>query len=125
MNTENNQEQALNKTTVSSSLDILHASIWNETPSLIYEDEFEQFDEGSGLRLTHKQVIPEPPMLNDILKWHSLNGRNKYSHFEVIKGEGNFCIYEGEELERIIWDLSKPCLKDQSNELIDWLAELI
>ena len=27
---------------------------------------------------------------NDVLKWHLLNGRDKYSNFEVLKGEAYF-----------------------------------
>jgi hypothetical protein len=64
-------------------------------------------------------------MLNDVLKWHSSNGRDKYSHFEVSKGEAYFSIYDGEETESLVWDLSKPFLKDQSNELLEWLADLL
>ena len=64
-------------------------------------------------------------MLNDVLKWHSSNGRDKYSHFEISKGEAYFSIYDGEETESIIWDLSKPYLKDQSKELLEWLADLL
>ena len=64
-------------------------------------------------------------MLNDVLKWHSLNGRDKYSHFEVSKGEAYFSIYDGEETESIVWDLSKSNLKDQSKDLIDFLSELL
>ena len=64
-------------------------------------------------------------MLNDVLIWHSSNGRDKYSHFEVSKTEAYFCIYDGEEKESIIWDLSKPYLKDQSEDLINFLTELL
>jgi hypothetical protein len=64
-------------------------------------------------------------MLNDVLKWHSSNGRDKYSHFEISKGEAYFSIYDGEETESLVWDLSKPFLKDQSNELLEWLADLL
>jgi len=106
-------------------LDKVCGSIWNEIPSLVYDDEFEQYDEASGFRLTHKTKIPEPPALNDVLKWHSSNGRDKYSHFEVSKGEAYFSIYDGEESDSIVWDLSKLHLHEQSNELIEWLADLV
>lgn len=69
-------------------------------------------------------IFGKDPMLNDVLLWHSSSGINKYSHFEVSKGEAYFSIYEGEESESIIWDLSKPYLKDQSYELIEWLSTL-
>ena len=123
LNTENNP--SLRQSDVSRSpLDKICGSIWNETPSLIYDDEFDQYDESSGIRLTHKTKIPEPPKLNDVLKWHSSNGRDKYSHFEVSKGEAYFSIYDGEEIDSIVWDLSKIYLHEQSNELIEWLAAL-
>lgn len=106
-------------------LDKVCGSIYREIPLLVYDDEFEQFDEGSGLRLTHKSLGCEPPKLNDVLKWHSSNGRDKYSHFEVLKGEAYFSIYDGEESDSIVWDLSKVFLHEQSNELIEWLAGLV
>lgn len=120
----NNLEQNPQSCQTRSLLDKVCGSIYNEIPSLVYDDEFEQFDEGSGFRLVHKTVVPEPPKLNDVLKWHS-NGRDKYSHFEVSKGEGYFSIYDGEESYSIVWDLSKVFLHEQSNELIEWLAELV
>ena len=114
------------QTNVSRSLlDKVCGSIYNEIPSLVYDDEFEQYDEGSGFRITEKTVGCEPPKLNDVLKWHSSNGRDKHSHFEVSKGEAYFSIYDGEESESIIWDLSKVHLHEQSNELIEWLAYLV
>jgi hypothetical protein len=106
-------------------LDNICGSIYNEIHSLVYDDEFEQYDEASGFRITKKTVACEPPKLNDVLKWHSSNGRDKYSHFEVSKGEAYFLIYNGEETESVIWDLSKVNLHEQSNELIEWLADLV
>ena len=70
-------------------------------------------------------IIGHEPLLNDVLEWHSLNGRCKYSHFEVSKGEAYFSIYDGEENESIILDLSKSKLSDQSEELINFLHDLI
>ena len=70
-------------------------------------------------------IIGHEPLLNHVLEWHSLNGRDKYSHFEVSKGEAYFSIYDGEENESINWDLSKSKLSDQSKELIDFLHDLI
>lgn len=122
----NSTKRQFCQTDVSRSLlDKVCGSIWNEIPSLVYDDEFEQYDEASGFRLTHKTKIPEPPKLNDVLKWHSSNGRDKYSHFEVSKGEAYFSIYDGEESYSIVWDLSKLHLHEQSNDLIEWLADLV
>ena len=65
------------------------------------------------------------PMLNDVLMWHSKGSqRSKYSHFEVHNCEGYFSIYDGEETESKVWDLSKRYLKDQSPELLEWLSIL-
>lgn len=70
------------------------------------------------------ELVGKPIMLNDVLLWHSLNGRDKYSHFEVSKGEAYFSIYDGEETESIIWNLNSPYLSEQSEELIKFLNEL-
>jgi len=71
------------------------------------------------------EKIGHEPLLNDVLEWHSSNGIDKYSHFEVSKGEAYFSIYDGEENESIIWDLSKSKLREQSPELINFLHDLI
>ena len=100
-------------------------SIYNEIPNLVYEDYFEQHDENSRLSITDKTVCCEPPQLNDVLKWHSSNGRDKYSHFEVSEGEAYFSLYDGKDKDDLVWDLSSCYLHKQSNELIEWLAELV
>ena len=71
------------------------------------------------------ELVGHEPMLNDILAWHSNKGRNKYSHFEAVKSEGYFFIYDGEENCYVTWNLEKPYLKDQSDELINFLYSLI
>jgi len=106
-------------------LKILFNSIYKEIPSLVYSDELENHDEQNGFILKNDLIIPESPMLNHVLKWHSLGGRDKYSHFEVSKGEAYFSIYDGEEVESILWDLSKMYLHEQSDELLNWLLELV
>lgn len=99
-------------------------------PYVIKEKKFDTYYafNGSGLKeINHNdilEIIGHEPMLNDVLEWHSKNGNDKYSHFEVSKGEAYFSIYDGEETESLIWDLSKPYLKDQSPELIDFLHGL-
>lgn len=103
-------------------LEKLNNSILHAIPELIYDDGVININEN---RIETKFKIPEHIRLNDVIKWHSLNNRNKYSHFEVIKGKAYFQIYEGELTESIEWDLSKSKLEDQSEELIDWLVELI
>ncbi|MGH1520564.1 hypothetical protein [Chryseobacterium sp. JK1] len=72
------------------------------------------------------------PMLNDVLEWHS-KYYSKNSHFEVFNvvmnnekhSAGVFLDYSEEDTGRFIWDLSKPYLKDQSPELIEFLHGLI
>lgn len=72
----------------------------------------------------HKSIC-RPPMLNEVLKWHSENDRNKYSHFEVLDGRGVFVIYDSEETHTIDWNLDYVFLTNQSDELIEWLSELM
>ena len=67
----------------------------------------------------------ETPFLNYVLQWHSKEGRNKYSHFEVSNGKGYFSIYDGEEKDSLLWDLNYTTLSAQSEELIEWLSSLI
>lgn len=74
-------------------------------------------------------------MLNDVLYWHK-KSHSKYSHFEVHKSAdkrqsdglspiGVFVCYTGEETEFYIWDLSKRYLHEQSEKLIQFLADTI
>lgn len=70
------------------------------------------------------ELVGKEIMLNNVLYWHSLNGRNKYSHFDVSYGEGYFMIYDGKKNGSLLWDFSKPYLKDQSEELIKFLCDL-
>lgn len=70
------------------------------------------------------EIIGHEPMLNDVLEYHSKDGKDKYSHFEVSNGKAYFSIYDGEETESLVWDLTKPYLKDQSKELIEYLNNL-
>ncbi|HSE99953.1 MAG TPA: hypothetical protein VLA48_03570 [Nitrososphaeraceae archaeon] len=67
------------------------------------------------------ELVGKPIMLNDVLLWHSTNGRDLYSHFEVNMGQGVFRVYDSEESYSIIWDLEHPFLTDQSEELIEFL----
>lgn len=78
-----------------------------------------------NLKKLKKSIGSENVLLNDVLKWHSSNDRDKYSHFEVSNGEAYFSVYDGEEHVSIFWDLSKLALENQSEELINWLAELV
>jgi hypothetical protein len=65
-------------------------------------------------------IVGKEPTLSDVLFW--FNGlKYKYAHFEVDE----FCIYDSDEpTEFIKWDLTKCYLKDQSEELIEFLNDL-
>ena len=63
--------------------------------------------------------------LGDVLLWHSYKDRSKYSHFEVFPFAAFFSIYDSENGYELNWDLKKPYLEDQSEELISWLTTLI
>lgn len=112
-------------------LEQLTADIWEKLPRLIYEDEFELFDESNGYRHTEKLLIPEPPMLNDVLEWLTIlnldNITVEFSNQEFCIAKDNSQVdhYDDDDFEGVIWDLSKPYLKDQSPELIDFLHSLI
>lgn len=70
-----------------------------------------------------KQAIGvEEPMLIDVLKWHSF-GDNR-SIFGVVEGDLYFYKYDNEDNCYEHWNDSHY-LKDQSEELINWLASLI
>lgn len=78
-------------------------------------------------RLQEKKIFDlasQTPKLNDILEWLGLKMRTTYAvtcNGEIIK------IFSREEVDSInkYWKLEKPYLKDQSQELIDYLAGLI
>lgn len=77
------------------------------------------------LKKLQESIGCENPQLTDVLKWHSSNGRDKYSHFKVSEGQAYFSIYDGEEHDSIVWDLNFPALTFQSKELIEWLSDLV
>lgn len=70
------------------------------------------------------ELVGKPIMLNDVLNWYSINGRDSYSHFEVGRGQGVFRVYDSDESYSIIWNLDYPLLSDQSEELINFLNNL-
>jgi hypothetical protein len=85
-----------------------------------------ELPDGYDYYLTDFVLIGKDLMLNDVLLWHTKSTeRSKYSHFEVHLGEGYFSIYDGEETESKVWDLSKLYLKDQSPDIIEWLLSLV
>lgn len=115
------------QTDVSSSLDLLHASIWNEIPTLIYDDEFELYDESNGFRVVDKQKVAEPPMLNDVLAFIKIKREEsinlKCSNIVKLFNVKEIGIIRNQVLD--YWDLSKPYLKDQNEQVISCLAKLL
>jgi hypothetical protein len=90
---------------------------------LVYNDNDESYcsvsDISGKFYSLDKYIIGREIMLNDVLLWFKIQ-EYKYGHFE----SHYFCIYNSEEkTEPIEWDLTKPYLKDQSQELIDFLLE--
>ena len=61
-----------------------------------------------------KRIYPDP-MLNDAIKYSIMIEPRTYTHISL---DGSFCL-NGHKI-----DLSKPYLKDQSQELIDYLLTL-
>jgi hypothetical protein len=57
-------------------------------------------------------LLGQEPQLNDVLEW--INKEPKANILVIIR----FC-------DTFKWDLSKPLLKDQSQELIDYLTSLV
>ncbi len=78
--------------------------------------------------LSAYKIIGQEPMLNDVLEWISIDG----IRIVMIDEFGSFHVYDSrakkKELTSIAglgWNLSKPYLKDQSIELINFLYELL
>lgn len=81
------------------------------------------------------EIIGKEPMLNDMLEWVKILKYFEDNRFKklYIDCNGYFYIrdYDTEHQtledipEYIKWDLSKPYLKDQSEELIDFLYSLL
>ncbi len=63
------------------------------------------------------------PMLNDVLEWFKLNKETTGSNLLTMFIEGEFS--KNRNLVIDSWDLSKPYLKDQSPELIEFLHGFI
>ena len=66
------------------------------------------------------ELVGHEPMLNDVLAWLSNIGSSAY--FLNIYG-----VFFNRHISnmRIVWDLENPYLKDQSEELINFLYSLI
>lgn len=71
------------------------------------------------------EIIGHDILLSDVLEWlKELELSNKIKSFEIgFTPMGQFVIKQKEVI--VFWDLSKPRLADQSEELIDLLYNLI
>jgi|688.fasta_scaffold81681_7 hypothetical protein len=68
-------------------------------------------------------IIGHPILLSDVLEW--LKGINTEIHSINKYGLFHDRNWNGAKDLKCAWDLSKPYLKDQSQELIDYLHSLI
>lgn len=110
---------------------------YNNYEGVIIDKTFNEFGKLSGYYILWKndfsrdytleeckqlKIIGKEPMLNDVIDF--LTRRNDYLSFTTEYSawgrKSYLSIYEDFE-----WDLTKPYLKDQSEELINWLYDLI
>lgn len=70
----------------------------------------------------HHKIIGHEPMLNDVLAWLDLVKHNEVPC--IISFTGTFYDANIDEIG-ISWNLEKPYLKNQSNELINFFYSLI
>ncbi len=73
-----------------------------------------------------RRIIGKEAQLNDVLEWLSKRNYDAFAKYNgylyVLKG---FDIEDEPVFSGANWDFSKPHLKDQSEELIEFLCELI
>jgi len=89
-----------------------------------------ELDDSLEYNLSDFILIGKEPMLNDVLEW--LKSISEYTDKYCITIGGDFLkmnfIQSSFELinshTNPRWDMSKPYLKDQSTELIEWLSTL-
>ena len=95
---------------------------WNEEYNCTIEND--HIEIGGYVYIINKdfEVIGKEPMLNDVLEWFAtkeITGLHFVTnHFINFSLKNNLPTVCGK------WDLSKPYLKDQSNELIEFLLTL-
>lgn len=100
-------------------LEELTREIRGKLPRLIYNDWIIDTDPQTGFNTKLDLTIPQDPMLNDVMEWLQVKSQ---SDFEIADKRylTNFLAFKLSE-----WDLSKPFLKNQSPELINFLHILI
>jgi len=68
------------------------------------------------------ELIGKEPQLNDVLEW--LDIIDKENNYIIDVSGMVFIFYNNEMKPKCIWDLSKPYLKNQSEDLINFLHSL-
>ena len=76
--------------------------------------------------LSHFKIIGHPISLNDVLIWLKLNN-NLSINTIVVAFKSISIIYSNDSLmsTNLVWNLEKSLLRDQSDELINFLYETI
>ena len=105
---------------------LIQSKYYGIAPMIFYDSEYYEYTFVDELLLYRKcnekdiTIIGHEPMINDVLEWLG----DKYS----IDNDGNLYKYDIDKFQWVykmrFWDLSKPYLKDQSKELINYLNEL-
>lgn len=73
----------------------------------------------------HFEVVGHEPMLNDVLEWLGIVFSKNSEDCRVPTAIDNDGMFFRNDYDKELWNLSKPYLKDQNNELIDFLYNLI
>jgi len=117
-------------------------TIISDEPNDIYEGAFETIGIGAELLENRNieiggyeyeieksfEIVGKDPMLNDVLEWLSI--KNDTVDYYGFDSAGNY-LWFNHALNKfstnptVKWDLTKPYLKDQSPELINFLHGLI
>ena len=104
---------------------LIQSKYYGIAPMIFYDSEYYEYTFVDELLLYRKcnekdiTIIGHEPMLNDVLEWYL-----KLIEDSMILVNVNGNILFGLHKNKHEWDLSKPHLKDQSKELINYLNEL-
>ncbi|WP_018675753.1 hypothetical protein [Riemerella columbina] len=101
---------------------------YDDLECFMYSDD--SWVERKNLTEDNYEVIGKEPMLTDVLEWvYKVSDLASKSKELQVSFDGYFCVYdhawEKVEICKICWDLSKPYLKDQSEEVIDFLYQFV
>ena len=73
----------------------------------------------------HESMGTPHPMLNDVLRWYSDGKKDAQSNFMVKRNTAYFSDYSKKGRIDYVWDLEYMTINAQSDELIEFLHELI